>query len=53
FGQLMAALAELKGEQVVGMDLVETCPLADESGRTSVAAAKIVRDALLLFLPQT
>lgn len=53
FGQLMAALAELKGEQVVGMDLVETCPLADESGRTSVAAAKIVRDALLLLLPRT
>ena len=36
---------------VVGLDLVEVCPVYDPSGRTSFLAAKLVREAILCFSP--
>ncbi|MBO8170128.1 MAG: agmatinase [Thermoanaerobacteraceae bacterium] len=48
-GELFAALYLLQGQQVVGMDLVEVSPFGDESWRTALTAAKIVRELLLLF----
>ncbi|WP_207706615.1 agmatinase [Desulfallas thermosapovorans] len=47
--EIMAALHMLKGLNVVGMDLVEVCPVYDQSDRTSLLAAKLVREAILLF----
>ncbi|AGL03230.1 agmatinase [Desulfoscipio gibsoniae] len=47
--EIMAALHMLKGLNVVGMDLVEVCPVYDQSDRTALLAAKLVREAILLF----
>ncbi len=47
--QLFSALEALSGLDVVGFDLVEVCPPFDQTGRTAVLAAKLVREALLMF----
>ncbi len=49
FSELLEFLYTLKGVNLVGMDLVEVSPPWDESDRTSIAAAKIIRETLLLF----
>lgn len=47
--QLIEALQALAGLNVVGFDLVEVCPAYDQSDRTAILAAKLVREALLMF----
>lgn len=47
--QLFEALKALSGLKVVGFDLVEVCPPYDQSERTAILAAKLVREALLGF----
>jgi len=47
--QLFSALEALSGLNVVGFDLVEVCPPYDQSERTAITAAKLVREAILLF----
>lgn len=47
--QLFSALEALSGLDVVGFDLVEVCPPFDQSERTAILAAKLVREAILLF----
>ncbi len=47
--QLFSALEALSGLNVVGFDLVEVCPPYDQSDRTAIMAAKLVREAILLF----
>ncbi|MBC7327274.1 agmatinase [bacterium] len=49
FKELQDFLLSLRGFKVVGMDIVEVSPPLDPSGITIVAAAKIAREALLLF----
>jgi agmatinase len=44
---LLAALRHLGAARVVGFDLVEVSPLWDESGRTAITAAAVVREAIL------
>lgn len=46
---LLEALAGLAGINLAGLDLVEVLPASDPSGRTAVLAAKILREAILLF----
>jgi agmatinase len=48
-GEVLAALGALADLQVVALDLVEVCPTADAGGVTAVAAARILRDAGILF----
>ena len=50
-GEIIQALYLLKDMHVVGMDLVEVSPAYDPSWRTSILAAKLVREAILLFTP--
>lgn len=50
-GDLFSALEALAGLKVVGFDLVEVCPAYDQSERTAILAAKLVREAILLFTP--
>ncbi len=47
--EVFRALYMLAELQVVGMDLVEVCPVYDPTERTSLLAAKIVREAILCF----
>jgi len=47
--EMLRAIRAMSDLQVVGMDLVEVSPLVDADGRTSVLAAKIIREALLEF----
>lgn len=47
--EILTALHRLQDLNVVGMDLVELCPAYDHSQVTALLAAKLVRDALLLF----
>ncbi len=47
--ELLESLYLLKDQQVVAVDLVEVSPFGDESWRTALTAAKIVRELLLLF----
>ena len=47
--ELLQALYGLKGLRLVGMDIVEVCPPADPGDITSLLAAKLVREALLLW----
>ena len=49
FAELEAFLHGLAGLRVVAMDVVEVAPALDPSEITAAAAAKIVRDAVLLF----
>lgn len=45
--ELLAAIARLKGLNLVGADVVEVSPVGDESERTAVLAAKVVRELLV------
>lgn len=47
--EALGALSTLADLDVVAFDLVEVCPPADAAGVTAVAAAKILRDAGILF----
>ena len=47
--EMLAAIKAMAGLNIVAMDLVEVSPLNDPDGRTSVLAAKIIREALLEF----
>lgn len=47
--QLFSALEALSDLNVVAFDLVEVCPPFDQSERTAILAAKLVREAILLF----
>jgi len=49
YGELEAFLHGLAEMRVVAMDVVEVAPALDPSEITAAAAAKIVRDAVLLF----
>src|SRR5438270_635623 len=49
FAELEAFLHGLAGLRVVAMDVVEVAPALDPSEITAAAAAKIVRDRVLLF----
>jgi agmatinase len=49
FAELEAFLHGLAGLRVVAVDVVEVAPALDPSEITAAAAAKIVRDAVLLF----
>ena len=49
FLDLIDVLMKLRQLRVVGMDIVEVNPMLDSSGRTSVTAAKLVRELLLAF----
>ncbi len=44
---LMSAIRALKGCSLVGFDIVEVSPPSDNSGITSILAARIIRDVLL------
>lgn len=47
--EVFRALYRLSGLNVVGMDLVEVSPVYDPTERTSLLAAKLVREAILCF----
>ncbi|GAB6171014.1 hypothetical protein JCM15765_04920 [Paradesulfitobacterium aromaticivorans] len=47
--EIIQAIHELRGLRVVGFDLVEVSPVNDHSERTSLLAAKIIREAILSF----
>lgn len=47
--EIIKALHLMQELNVVGMDLVEVCPVYDQSDRTSLLAAKLVREAILIF----
>ena len=47
FADFSAVLGEMKKLHIVGFDVVETCPPADPSGVTAIAAAKVVREFTL------
>jgi agmatinase len=49
FAQLWSFIWSLRELHVVGFDVMEVLPAADINDITSVAAAKLVRDAALLF----
>lgn len=49
FRELQALLHSLRGLRVVAADVVEVVPTCDIGDITSVAAAKIVRELILLF----
>lgn len=47
--EILKAVHMLEGANVVGFDLVEVSPIYDQSERTSLLAAKLVREAILTF----
>jgi len=47
--ELIDAVMAFKGKNVVGFDIVEVAPGLDQSDRTVVLGAKLVREALLAF----
>ncbi len=49
FKELLSSLYELKSLNVVGMDVVEVSPPFDGGDITSIAAAKLIRESILLF----
>src|SRR5207248_2589406 len=49
FGEVAAFLYGLAGFDVVAVDVVEVAPNLDPSEITAAAAAKLVREAILLF----
>jgi agmatinase len=49
FNELAAFLYSLQAFRVVGLDVVEVLPAADVNDVTSAAAAKLIREAVLLF----
>ena len=48
--EIIQAILAMKDLKVVGMDLVEVAPAYDQSERTAILAAKIVREALLAYV---
>ncbi len=48
-GEALVVLSALADLDVVAVDLVEVCPSADAGGATAVAAARILRDAGIIF----
>jgi agmatinase len=49
FRELSAFLHSLEGLRVVGFDVMEVAPTLDSANITAAAAAKLVREAILLF----
>jgi agmatinase len=49
FRELVAFLYSLEGLRVVGLDVMEVSPNLDTANITAAAAAKLVREAILLF----
>ena len=49
FRELLAFLTTLRGLNVVAIDVVEVLPAVDPAGIAAVAAAKLVRETILLF----
>lgn len=49
FAELWSFVCSLRDLRVVGFDVMEVLPAADINDITSVAAAKLIRDAALLF----
>jgi agmatinase len=49
FAELLAFVHDLRELQVVGADVVEIAPDVDSSGITALAAAKLLRELILLF----
>jgi agmatinase len=49
FRELAALLYSLEGLHVVGLDVMEVSPSTDPAAITALAAAKLVREAILLF----
>jgi agmatinase len=49
FADLLAFIYGMRGLNVIGVDVMEVLPSVDVNDVTSVAAAKIVREAALLF----
>jgi len=47
--EILRAIHLLDGLNIVGFDLVEVSPVYDQNDRTSLLAAKIVREAILCF----
>lgn len=47
--EIIQAIHELALTNVVGFDLVEVSPMTDQSERTALLAAKIIREAILSF----
>lgn len=47
--ELIKALLMMSKLPVVGMDIVEVLPMVDQSQRTAILAAKLVREAILAF----
>jgi agmatinase len=47
--EIIEAIHELGAANIVGFDLVEVSPATDQSERTSLLAAKIIREAILAF----
>ncbi len=50
FQEVLAAVLLLSELHVVGLDLVEVAPSCDPSGITSLAAAKLVREAIIAVM---
>ncbi|MBM7855667.1 agmatinase [Desulfohalotomaculum tongense] len=48
-GEIIRAVHMLKGLNLVGFDLVEVSPVYDQSERTALLAAKLVREIILQF----
>jgi len=48
--EILQAILTMKDLNVVGMDLVEVAPAYDQTERTAILGAKIVREALLAFV---
>lgn len=49
FMELLDAILNLQGKNIVGMDLLELAPHYDMSGVSTITASKIIREMLLLF----
>jgi agmatinase len=49
FAELWSFVCSLRGLNVVAVDVMEVLPAADVNDITSIAAAKLIRDAALLF----
>lgn len=50
--EAFAAISRMAELNVVGFDLVEVAPTLDASEQTQILAAKLVREALLAFVPR-
>ena len=51
FAELLDLLYAMHSLRVVGLDVVEVLPATDYGDITAIAAAKLVREAILLFAP--